>query len=344
MPKALLRKKNPCNEPNNPESFFFLFLFFSNSIILCSILYNVQILMLNRCATHPFQSERRKKRANQRTLPQKTFQFRQASEANFLENRTPTLHLRHFQLYFPDYFLKSFRFWLPPNAGRGWNSFSHNSPLLSDLNTSWQSSSPLQGVDWMVFQRHDLPWPQQATIFGSSLGLPQRSFCPVRVTLGLSPKFRQCAISLGLKEWKAKSWSPAPCVAMVAFWNPIDPICKFGNNHRMQGKMTGTELVLSCWQKWHEWNSYWGYSNSLDKEENDKKKQSAVYHRWCEALASWQLAKATLKWITQCKHACRHRRVFWAEMDSRASTTANLLPNPNKAWAGTELLKLKWNI
>lgn len=193
----------------------------TNSITLCSILYNLQLLMLNLCATHPIQSHREEKKGKTKNTASKDLSIQTSIWSQFPWKPNAYTPLETFPTLFPWLLSQVFYILI---AGRGWNSFSHNSPLLSDLNTSWQSSSPLQGVDWMAFQRSDPTWPQQATIFGSSLGLPQRSFCPVRVTLGLSPKFRQCAISLGLKEWKAKSWSPAPYVAMVARRNPIDPI------------------------------------------------------------------------------------------------------------------------
>lgn len=206
-------------------------------------------------------------------------------------------------------------------------------------------------MDWIGFPKTWPTWPLQATIFGSSLGLPQRSFCPVRVTLGLSPKFRQCAISLGLKEWKKPSpevrhpalpWLPDR-IRLTQFRSLETTIeCKMA---RWQ-EYTETELVLSCWQKWHEENPCWGYSNSLDKRKKmirRRQKQSAVWHHCCEVLASRQLAKATLKWITQCKHACSLGLFFWLKWIAEIPLLQTFFQIKTKL-ERTGLPKRTWNI
>lgn len=106
--------------------------YFTNSITLWSVLYNLQLLKLNVCAAHPTQSHKGEK-GKTKNIASKDLSIQTTIWSQFPWKPNAYTPLETFPTLFPWLLLRSFIFWLPPNAGRGWNSFSHNSPLQSDL-------------------------------------------------------------------------------------------------------------------------------------------------------------------------------------------------------------------
>lgn len=143
-----------CLHVMNQVRNLFFSLYSANSITLRSILYNLQLLKLNLWAVRPIQSHEWKK-GKTKTTASKDLSIQTTIWSTFPWKSNAYTPLETFPTLFPCLRLKSFIFWLPPNAGRGWNSFSHNSPLKSDLTLADRAQVHSRGWTELVFQRPD---------------------------------------------------------------------------------------------------------------------------------------------------------------------------------------------